>query len=40
MSHHEERIKLTTLVVIGTDCIGQCELNYHIITAMTVPSIL
>jgi hypothetical protein len=27
--------KLTTLVVIGTDCIGSCKSNYHIITTMT-----
>jgi len=24
--------KLTTLVVIGTDCIGSCKSNYHTIT--------
>ena len=24
--------KLTTLVVIGTDCIGRCKSNYHTIT--------
>jgi hypothetical protein len=24
--------KLTTLVVIGTDCIGNCKSNYHMIT--------
>ena len=27
--------KLTTLVVIGTDCIGSCKSNYHTITATT-----
>jgi len=27
--------KLTTLVVIGTDCIGSCKSNYHPITTMT-----
>ena len=27
--------KLTTLVVIGTDCIGSYKSNYHMITAMT-----
>ena len=27
--------KLTTLVVIGTDCIGSCKSNYHMI--MTTP---
>ena len=26
-------LKLTTLVVIGTDCIGSCKSNYHIITS-------
>ena len=25
------RFKLTTLVVIGTDCIGSCKFNYHMI---------
>jgi hypothetical protein len=24
--------KLTTLVVMGTDCIGSCKSNYHMIT--------
>jgi hypothetical protein len=24
--------KLTTLVVVGTDCIGSCKSNYHMIT--------
>ena len=27
--------KLTTLVVIGTDCTGSCKSNYHSITTMT-----
>jgi hypothetical protein len=27
------RFKLTTSVVMGTDCIGSCESNYHTITA-------
>jgi hypothetical protein len=31
------RFKLTTTVVIGTDCIGSCKFNYHTITAMTSP---
>jgi hypothetical protein len=31
------RFELTTSVVIGTDCIGSCKSNYHVITAMTVP---
>jgi hypothetical protein len=29
--------KLTTLVVIGTDCTGSCKSNYHTITTMTAP---
>jgi hypothetical protein len=29
--------ELTTLVVIGTDCIGSCKSNYHKITKMTAP---
>jgi hypothetical protein len=28
--------KLTTLVVIGTDCKDSCKSNYHTITTMTV----
>ena len=28
-------LELTTLVVIGTDCIGKCEYNYHTITTTT-----
>ena len=31
------RFELKTSVVIGTDCIGSCKLNYHTITAMTTP---
>jgi hypothetical protein len=27
------RFKLTTSVVIGTDCIGSCKSNYHTITS-------
>ena len=30
--------EFTTLVVIGTDCIGSCKSNYHTITATTAPS--
>ena len=30
-------IELTTLVVLGTDCIGSCKSNYHTITTATVP---
>ena len=29
--------ELTTLVVIGTDCIGSCKSNYHMITTTTIP---
>jgi hypothetical protein len=31
--------ELTTLVVIGTDCIGSCKFNYHTITTTTAPDI-
>ena len=31
------RFELTTLVMIGTDCIGSCKSNYHTITATTAP---
>jgi hypothetical protein len=31
------RFKLTTSVVMGTNCIGNCKSNYHMITAMTAP---
>ena len=30
--------ELTTLVMIGTDCIGSCKSNYHMITATTAPN--
>jgi hypothetical protein len=30
------RFNLTTSVVIGTDCIGSCKSNYHMITATTL----
>jgi hypothetical protein len=29
--------ELSTPVVIGTDCIGSCKSNYHMITATTAP---
>ena len=29
------RFELTKLVVIGTDCIGSCKSNYHMITTTT-----
>ena len=32
--------ELTTLVVIGTDCIGSCKSNYHTITTTTAPLML
>ena len=32
------RFELTTSVVIGTDCIGNCKLNYHMIMTTTAPS--
>ena len=31
-----EGFELTTLVVIGTDCISSCKSNYHTITTTTV----
>ena len=31
------RFKLTTSVMIGTDCMGSCKANYHTITATTAP---
>jgi len=31
------RFELTTLVVIGIDCIGSCESNYHTITTTNGP---
>ena len=31
------RFELTTLVVIGTDCIGSCKSNDHAITDMMAP---
>ena len=32
------RFEITTLVVIGTDCIGSCKSNYYAITTMMSPS--
>jgi hypothetical protein len=32
------RFELTTLVVIGTDCIGSCKSNYHMIHGHDGPS--
>ena len=31
------RFELTTSVVIGTDCIGSCKSNYHMITTTMAP---
>jgi hypothetical protein len=31
--------ELTTLVVIGTDCIGSHKSNYHMITTTTAPAL-
>jgi hypothetical protein len=33
------RFELTASVVIGTDCIGSCKSNYHMIMAMSVPNL-
>ena len=33
-------LELTTLVAIGTDCIGSCKFNYHTIMTMTAPNLL
>ena len=35
---HERGFKLTSLVVIGTDCTGSCKSNYHTITTTTAPN--
>ena len=32
--------EISTLVVIGTNCTGRCESNYHTITTTTVPSFI
>ena len=32
--------ELTTLVVIGTDCIGSCKSNYHTTTTTTAPKMV
>ena len=39
-SWSRSRFKLTTSVVISTDCIGSCKFNYHTITATTTPYFL
>jgi hypothetical protein len=35
--YHITWFELTTLVVIGTDCIGSCKSSYHTIKATTAP---
>jgi hypothetical protein len=35
--HHLAGFKLTTLVVIRTDCTGSCKSNYHMVTIMSLP---
>jgi hypothetical protein len=35
--HHLAGFKLTTLVVIRTDCTGSCKSNYHLVTIMSLP---
>ena len=37
MLYHLNGIQLATSVVIGTNCIGSCKSNYHMITATTSP---
>ena len=37
---HWAGVEPITSVVIGTDCIGSCKSNYHMITATTVPLII
>ena len=32
--------ELTASVMIGTDCIGSCKSNYHMITTATTPKLL
>jgi hypothetical protein len=34
------RFKLTTSVVIGTDCLGSCKSTYHEITATEAPNVV
>jgi hypothetical protein len=36
-AHSHMGFELTTLVVIGTDCISGCKSNYHTITITMVP---
>jgi hypothetical protein len=35
--HEPAGFELTTLVVIGTNCIGSCKSNYHTIMTTTAP---
>jgi len=32
--------EIATLMVIGTDCIGSCKSNYHVITTTTASLLL
>ena len=34
---HHSGLKLTTLMVMGTDCTDSCKSNYHTITATMAP---
>ena len=34
------RVRLSTLVVIGTDCTGSCKSNHHTITTTTAPILI
>jgi hypothetical protein len=34
-----QRFELTTLVVVGNDCIGSCRTNYYTIRTMTAPKL-
>ena len=37
MLYRVHLVELTTLVVIGTDCIGSCKSNYHMIMTTMAP---
>ena len=36
---YRTELELTTLVMVGTDCIGSCKSNYHTITTTTDPGV-
>jgi hypothetical protein len=40
LTSRHERASNSTLVVIGTDCIGSCKSNYHKITTSTLPYLI